>query len=695
MVRPEETSRVDGVPVHVPGPREGESLRAKLEQATRSHPAAADVALAVAVLGSHATVAVTAAVLRCSEATLRTAAMPLQLSGILTGATPFRFSHPGFAEVVLVHANDLRLTELRLSAADVLATQVDDLELVVAHILPVGPTGRPEHLLWLREAAAQAMRRGGSTEAVSYLRRALLEPMAGDERALTVKELAYAEAAASQPQASIRMTTLLGTTSEPRDRALIRQRLGVAQMYEGRLPAALKTFDAGADELPACDPLARELRADALGIALMHLASTADITARIRSAEADAVVDDRAGARTRAILGYASLTRSGPASSVAETLAAMNHPGLGPSTVSLSPALILGSTAVLYSGHPAEARSLAKRAMAWGVEHGHHHLFLTGGFRQADVDWWEGHLDDVITFGLDVAAEDETRTLGRMLVWVVVPLWARALLAQGKVPMAASLLTRAGIMTRPVEEFHWPGPLVARGIYRQAIGQPALALEDLLACGRLMEATGHGRSLLTPWRSAAVRAFASLGRLGDAISLAEEELDLATLVGEPRLLGRALRGRALAAAGPDVEMLTASVDVLANSTAALQHARSRIALGQALRHLGQRRDARTHLRIGRDLAQSCNVPSLVELATAELQATGAHRIERPVAGPASLTSTERRVAELAARGQSNAEIARTLTVSLKTVEMHLGHAYRKLGIERRTDLVATLGDPAD
>ena len=52
----------------------------------------------------------------------------------------------------------------------------------------------------------------------------------------------------------------------------------------------------------------------------------------------------------------------------------------------------------------------------------------------------------------------------------------------------------------------------------------------------------------------------------------------------------------------------------------------------------------------------------------------------------ALTASERRVAELAAEGRSNPEIAQTLYVTRKTVETHLGHVYRKLGVSGRVQL---------
>ena len=64
-------------------------------------------------------------------------------------------------------------------------------------------------------------------------------------------------------------------------------------------------------------------------------------------------------------------------------------------------------------------------------------------------------------------------------------------------------------------------------------------------------------------------------------------------------------------------------------------------------------------------------------------------------GPESLTASERRVAEMAADGLANREIAQALFVSTRTVEAHLTQAYLKLGISSRDELAAELASPPE
>ncbi|MGH2937359.1 MAG: helix-turn-helix domain-containing protein, partial [Solirubrobacterales bacterium] len=59
-----------------------------------------------------------------------------------------------------------------------------------------------------------------------------------------------------------------------------------------------------------------------------------------------------------------------------------------------------------------------------------------------------------------------------------------------------------------------------------------------------------------------------------------------------------------------------------------------------------------------------------------------------------LTPSERRVADLAAQGLSTPQIAHRLFITRKTVESHLGQAYRKLGVAGRGELAPILREPA-
>jgi DNA-binding CsgD family transcriptional regulator len=58
-----------------------------------------------------------------------------------------------------------------------------------------------------------------------------------------------------------------------------------------------------------------------------------------------------------------------------------------------------------------------------------------------------------------------------------------------------------------------------------------------------------------------------------------------------------------------------------------------------------------------------------------------------------LTASERRVAELAAAGGTNREIAQGLFVTVKTVEWHLRNTYGKLEITSRRELADAMQEP--
>jgi DNA-binding CsgD family transcriptional regulator len=89
-------------------------------------------------------------------------------------------------------------------------------------------------------------------------------------------------------------------------------------------------------------------------------------------------------------------------------------------------------------------------------------------------------------------------------------------------------------------------------------------------------------------------------------------------------------------------------------------------------------------------AEALGCRALAHRAAEESSASGARPRRVPISGVQSLTPSERRIAELAATGLTNREIAAELFLSAKTVEWHLGHVFSKLDVRRRRELAATL-----
>ena len=148
-------------------------------------------------------------------------------------------------------------------------------------------------------------------------------------------------------------------------------------------------------------------------------------------------------------------------------------------------------------------------------------------------------------------------------------------------------------------------------------------------------------------------------------------------------------------AAEGIDDLARAVDVLEPTGSRREHTLALIDLGSALRRAGERKEAREHLTAGLDLAQRCGAARLATLAHEELRVAGAKPRRLQFSGADSLTAAERRVAEMAAEGLANREIAETLFLSTRTVENHLSRVYRKLDISSRSGLGEALSlDPA-
>ena len=117
----------------------------------------------------------------------------------------------------------------------------------------------------------------------------------------------------------------------------------------------------------------------------------------------------------------------------------------------------------------------------------------------------------------------------------------------------------------------------------------------------------------------------------------------------------------------------------------LERARSLLVLGRIRRRRRKRLAAKAVLEEALAIFDAVGSPLWAEQASTEIAGLGL----RP--GPSNtLTAAEERVARLAATGLTNQEVSASLLVSPKTVEAHLGRAYRKLGIHSRAELGARM-----
>ncbi len=172
----------------------------------------------------------------------------------------------------------------------------------------------------------------------------------------------------------------------------------------------------------------------------------------------------------------------------------------------------------------------------------------------------------------------------------------------------------------------------------------------------------------------------------------------ALAAGTPWALGLRARCEALLAEGADAEgCYLESISQLKRTRMAIDLARTHLLHGQWLRRAKRRRDTRHELRTAHDMFAAMGADWFAKQAAAELRATGERACARTPETAVDLTPQETRVADLAAAGASDSEIAAQLFISPSTVDYHLRKVFRKLNVTSRTQLAGRLlsGPAAD
>jgi DNA-binding CsgD family transcriptional regulator len=215
------------------------------------------------------------------------------------------------------------------------------------------------------------------------------------------------------------------------------------------------------------------------------------------------------------------------------------------------------------------------------------------------------------------------------------------------------------------------------------------AVEQFLVAEQQVAAAGIREPCMTLWASHAIDAHLRFGR-GSAARRVLDWVDgcaAALPCRWPRAAAH-LGHAALAAADGDDgsagENYRAALALYAQIDLPLSRTEALLAYGAFLRRRGHPRDARAPLADALQLARNFDAGWLAATIGRELQLAGGRR--RRSVDRNQLTGAERRVADLAAAGLTNVEIAGRLYLSTNTVETHLRHVYTKLGIGSRREL---------
>jgi DNA-binding CsgD family transcriptional regulator len=591
-----------------------------------------------------------------------------------------RFTHPLLASGVYADASP---TQRRLMHRR-LARVVDQLELRARHLAMGSIAGDAETFSALDDAAASAHARGAPAAAAELLELAIGLGGDTDERRVRLAGHCFDAGEPGRARALLERA-IAGMQPGPR-RAEALQSLAIARFNDdGYLEASQLLQRALAEDNPDA-PLRIRMLAT-----LAHLQyNTGEPEAAWRSAEDAVAQAERLGAGgllsqalgVRAMLSF--LRGDGvEEASLLRALELEDHESFTPTVLkpSVLHALILGWTGELDASHQ-RMQTIQRRC----IEKGEEGDLIFIDFQVVLNRIWRGDFAEAARVA--EAATELANQLGGdfpVMLGLVLRAWLAVFCGQedDARPTVADAIDAS---ERSGTGWHEEWSLTALGFLETSLGNYAAAvnaLEPLLS--RYHPEQYPTEIFAASFVPDAVEALTALGRakeaepLVDALERNGRRLDRAWM----QAVGARCRAMVLAARGDvDAAVQSARGALTEHDRVPMpfERARTQLLLGQLLRR--ERSEAAAVLRDALAAFEQLGTPLWAARARAELAGTGP-RARAPQEG---LTPAEQRVAELAASGMTNRDVAATLFISAKTVEATLARVYRKLGIRSRAEL---------
>ncbi|MEV5955779.1 LuxR C-terminal-related transcriptional regulator [Streptomyces sp. NPDC051987] len=642
--------------------------RAVLSCLQRGEPEMLRVARAVAVLGEHTDIDLTASVAEVPRPLVAPILRALEDAGLLADG---RFRHEQGAAAVIEATSEQERTRVRLRAADGLQERGAAPAEVCRHLIDAGATPGTWAIEVLRQVAQEAMADDDTELALAALELAVAE--SGDEptRQAMLQHLACALWRGNPAMADLRLEPLRQALREgrlaPENGAMLVRSL----LWHGRF----EQYDVLCSECwPPSNP--RVLTAgvisagmNAVDLGLSYLWIHGPRETNPFSDIAQQISDHDGGTWMQSAISAGPAFFRDPTTAPCDFADVPDSLALGDSTPEAIAYMVTG---MLH----ADQVELADR---WCT------ALVAEAEKRAAPTWQAllsaAHADVLLRTGdLERSAALAESALGLLspLSWGVVITFPLAVLttantALGRHDHNERLLRRYRVPPAAGTTLLGLRYVRARGHHRLAGGAPLKALADFDQCGFQARAAGIDLPELLPWRTDLSQVRLRLGETADARQLAEEELELCRL---PRSRGIATRVLAACAdlrARP--RLLQDAVDLLQESGDRLEVAHAISDLARAYEELGDLSRARILVRSAGKHAPSYTEPARTAAA---LPQTGS--------GVSVLSDAELRVARLAARGHTNREISRRLSITISTVEQHITRIYRKLDIKVRAEL---------
>ena len=602
----------------------------------------------------------------------------LRRAGLLTREGPPRPADRVTARRVLAEMPRAQRVALTAQAAELAYRfALDDAD-VARLVLLTSPTPTGWAAPLLRRAAHASRAADAHADAARLLRRALREPVSGDQRARLLLDLAATEAteASAASDRALVDVVLVGDDIDP-DLRLTATHMLLARgdaftaravlagwrpapgragaesvAVLGRLIECRLHGTVDLDELPPPDPA---VCPDQAGLTAWCLAAQGGDIERVREL-ARATLAPPSGARVaRPLFRLAACTALGLADDVTEA-----ETGLGD---------------ILVTARRGRDQVVAAAAL----------------LRLAQLRLHRGQLNEAEAYLRESQAEFPLRCWDPLARPTPIALEILVAVERGRLDEAERVAATA-LPALAERGFEWSHLLFAKGVLAMAAGKPQAAARLLLECGRRLTGGGCLNPALLPWRSTAAIALTMRAQYKEALRLFAEEQQLATEWGAPSALGQAHLNRGTVfgdALAP--HFLALAEQTLRDSPARLRHAHALLAVAERGVDTGTGVSGAALLRQAEDLAAACGaiLPPGRTFATAVPP-------EIPVGEPAThqhqgeLSSAESRVVGMAAGGMTNVQIASSLGISRRMVEQHLTRAYRKLGVSGRDKLSAAL-----